>query len=42
MGAVLIGSKIPLNFKHLGILFLEKTVIALPLIVLFTNVFGVY
>ncbi len=42
MGAVLIGSKIPVNIKHLGILFLEKTIIALPLIVLFTNIFGVY
>ncbi|MBV1758600.1 MAG: YjiH family protein [Dethiosulfatibacter sp.] len=42
MGAVLIGSRIPVNFKHLAILFIEKTLIALPLIVLFTNVFGVY
>ncbi|MCK8060754.1 MULTISPECIES: YjiH family protein [unclassified Fusibacter] len=42
MGAVLIGSKIPLNIKHLAVLFMEKTLIALPLIVLFTNVFGVY
>ncbi len=42
MGAVLIGSKIPVNIKHLGILFLEKTIISLPLIVLFTNLFGVY
>lgn len=42
MGAVLIGSKIPLNIKHLFILFIEKTLIALPLIVLFTNIFGVY
>lgn len=42
MGAVLIGSKIPLNFKHLAVLFIEKTLISLPLIVLFTNVFGVY
>ncbi len=42
MGAVLIGSKIPVNIKYLGILFIEKTLIALPLIVLFTNVFKVY
>jgi nucleoside recognition membrane protein YjiH len=42
MGAVLVGSKIPVNIKHLAILFLEKTIIALPLIVLFTNIFGVY
>ncbi len=42
MGAVLIGSQIPINIKHLAILFIEKTVIALPLIVLFTNLFGIY
>ncbi len=41
MGAVLIGSQIPVNIKHLAILFLEKTLIALPLIVLFTNILGV-
>jgi nucleoside recognition membrane protein YjiH len=42
MGAVLIGSKIPLNIKHLAILFIEKTIIALPLIVLFTNLSGLF
>lgn len=42
MGAVLVGSKIPVNIKHLAVLFLQKTIIALPLIVLFTNIFGVY
>lgn len=42
MGAVLIGSKIPVNIKHLALLFLEKTIIALPLIVLFTNLFGIF
>lgn len=42
MGAVLIGSKIPINIKHLAILFLEKTIIALPIIVLFTNLFGIF
>lgn len=42
MGAVLVGSKVPVNIKHLTILFLEKTIIALPLIVLFTNLFGVF
>lgn len=41
MGAILIGSKIPLDLKKLLILFLEKTIIALPLIVLFTNLFGI-
>lgn len=42
MGAVLIGSKLPVNIKDLAILFLLKTIIALPLIVLFTNLFKVY
>lgn len=42
MGAVLIGSQIPINIKHLALLFIEKTIIALPLIVLFTNLFGIY
>ncbi|MBI9010782.1 MAG: YjiH family protein [Clostridiales bacterium] len=42
MGAVLVGSKIPVNIKHLAVLFLQKTIIALPLIVLFTNIFSVY
>ncbi|SKC84333.1 YjiH family protein [Maledivibacter halophilus] len=41
MGAVLIGSQIPINVKHLAILFIEKTLIALPLIVLFTNLLGI-
>lgn len=41
MGAVLIGSQIPVNFKDLLILFLEKTIIALPIIVLLTNILGV-
>lgn len=42
MGAVLLGSKIPINIKHLAVLFIEKTIVALPLIVLFTNLFGIY
>lgn len=37
MGAVLLGSSIPVKLHHLVILFLEKTVICLPLIVLFAN-----
>jgi nucleoside recognition membrane protein YjiH len=40
MGAVLIGSQIPVNIRHLAILFIQKTIIALPLIVLFTNLIG--
>ncbi|MTI66764.1 MAG: YjiH family protein [Firmicutes bacterium] len=41
MGAVLIGSQIPINIKHLAMLFIEKSIIALPLIVLFTNILGI-
>lgn len=42
MGAVLIGSKIPVDIKHLAVLFIEKTIIALPIIVLCTNLFGIF
>lgn len=37
MAAILLSSKIPVDLKHIIIIFLEKTIIALPLIVLFTN-----
>jgi len=39
MGAVLLGSSIPVKLGHLIILFIEKTLIALPLIVLVSNLF---
>lgn len=37
VGTIIIQSKVPLNFKHLLILFLERTVIALPLLTLAYN-----
>lgn len=37
VGAIIIKSEIPLNFWKLLILFLERTLIAIPLIVLFAN-----
>lgn len=42
MGAVLVGSKLPVDIKLLALLFVEKTLIALPLIVFFTNIFHVF
>ncbi len=37
VGAIIIKSEIPLNFVKLFIIFLERTLIAIPLIVLFAN-----
>lgn len=37
VGAIIIKSEIPLNFWKLLIIFLERTLIAIPLIVLFAN-----
>jgi len=37
-GILILKSKIPLNIGHLAILFLMRTVLALPLIVLFTRI----
>ena len=39
VGAIIIKSEIPLNLWKLFILFLERTIIAIPLIVLFANLF---
>lgn len=41
VGTLIITSKMPVNFKGLLIIFLEKTIIALPIIVLLTNLFGI-
>ena len=35
-----IKSEIPLNFWKLLVIFLERTIIAIPLIVLFANMIG--
>lgn len=37
VGGVLLGSKIPVSFKQLIILFIERTIITLPVIVLIAN-----
>lgn len=38
VGVIIIQSKVPLGLKELFIIFLERTIIALPLIVLLTNI----
>lgn len=39
MGTLIVTSNIPVNIKHLAIIFLEKTIIAIPIIVLCANLF---
>ncbi|MEA5095572.1 MAG: YjiH family protein, partial [Sedimentibacter saalensis] len=41
VGTLMITSKMPVDFKGVLALFLEKTIIALPIIVLLTNIFGI-
>ena len=38
VGGVLLGSKIPVSLKHLIIIFIERTLITLPVIVLIANI----
>ncbi|SDK92927.1 YjiH family protein [Natronincola ferrireducens] len=38
VGTLLITSDIPVNFKHLLLIFIQKTVIALPIIVVMANI----
>ncbi|WP_243105420.1 YjiH family protein [Blautia sp. AM29-29] len=40
VGTIIIKSEIPLNFWKLLVIFLERTIIAIPLIVLFANMIG--
>lgn len=40
VGTIIIKSEIPLNFWKLLVIFLERTIIAIPLIVLFANIIG--
>jgi nucleoside recognition membrane protein YjiH len=37
VGVIIINSKVPIGFKELLFVFLERTVIAIPLIVLMTK-----
>ena len=39
VGSIMLNSKMPITLTDLIIIFLEKTVIAIPLIVLFTDLF---
>lgn len=41
VGTIMLTSKIPVKFKDLVIIFLQKTVIALPIIVLMANLLGI-
>ncbi len=41
VGTLIITSKMPIDFKGLLIIFLEKTIISLPIIILLTNLFGI-
>lgn len=41
VGGLLLGSKIPVNLKDLIIIFLERTIIALPIIVLLARILGI-
>lgn len=41
VGTIIIKSEIPLNFWKLLVIFLERTIIAIPLIVLFANLLGI-
>ena len=39
VGAIAIKSEVPLNFFNLFIIFLQRTIIAIPLLVLCANIF---
>lgn len=41
VGTLILTSKMPVNFKGVLAIFLEKTIISLPIIVLLTNLFGI-
>ena len=39
VGSIMLTSKMPVKLWDLAVIFLEKTILAIPLIVLFTNLF---
>lgn len=41
VGSVILTSKIPIKFKDLFVIYIIKTIIALPIIVMFTYIFGI-
>ncbi|KUO77703.1 MAG: hypothetical protein APF77_13250 [Clostridia bacterium BRH_c25] len=42
VGTIIITSKIPVKLKDLAIIFLEKTIISIPIIVILTNLSGLF
>ena len=42
IGSILISSKVPVKLKDLCYIFLEKTVLALPIIILLTKMFRLF
>ncbi len=38
VGALLLGSKIPVNFLELVVIFLQRTIITLPVIAIFAHI----
>jgi len=38
VGSLILGSKIPINFKQLFVIFLERTLISLPIIALLAHI----
>ena len=39
VGSIMLNSKLPITIMDLAIIFLEKTIIAIPMIVFFTDLF---
>lgn len=39
VGLIVLKSRVPVNVKHLFIVFIERTIIAIPLVTLLTNIF---
>ena len=39
VGSIMLNSKLPITIMDLSIIFLEKTIIAIPMIVFFTDLF---
>ncbi|MHB1391696.1 MAG: hypothetical protein ACYCYE_01195 [Clostridia bacterium] len=42
VGTIIVTSKIPVKFKDLVFIFLEKTIISIPIIVVLTNISGLF
>lgn len=42
VGTIIVTSKMPVKFKDLVVIFLEKTIISIPIIVVLTNLWGLF